>query len=194
MEQKTESEGAASPAESLLNLHIAEYQALTNRNTYLVTLQFSLWPVLLLFLTLVAQLWGLFDHRLLGWSTNFAIQLIGWAWLQLIWEQLNNIRYLEERLRPRIEYAHPNAAFWEYESFLAHDRRGVFLGDYWLTLIAAIGLVALPLTILLWGPFSRTDYCGFAINVIGMGFLVWKTLDLIKLRKHIWRHMGGAVK
>jgi hypothetical protein len=36
----------ASPSD-LLQLHIAEYNALTTRNTYLMTLQFSLLPVIL---------------------------------------------------------------------------------------------------------------------------------------------------
>jgi len=50
-------DGSASNAEKLLPLHVAEYQALTNRNTYLIAIQYSFWPVIFLLTTLVAQLW-----------------------------------------------------------------------------------------------------------------------------------------
>lgn len=39
----------------LIQLHIAEYQALTTRATYFITLMGTVWPVLLIFFGLLVQ-------------------------------------------------------------------------------------------------------------------------------------------
>lgn len=175
------------PPEAVLQLHISEYQALTNRNTYLVTLQFSLWPILLVFLTLVVQVWNSVDHRLLVWGAALAVQLVGAAWIQLIWEQLNNINYLEERVRPLIRQSLAYGSFWEYEAYLAQERGGVFLGDYWLTLIAVL---VLPVIAIVNPPFIAVNVCGLAGNLGGLVFLLWKTKELIQLRRRLSRSMA----
>ncbi len=165
-----------------LDLHIAEYEALMTRNTYLVTLQFSLWPILLLFFTLLAQIWNSIDHGILIWSTGVALQLIGAAWVQLIWEQLNNIQYLESKVRPLIAASMHGSRFWQYESYLAYYRGGIFLGDYWLTLAA---ILALSLAAYVRWPLLIVDYAGLVINACVAVFLTIKTIGLVKLRRRL---------
>jgi hypothetical protein len=187
MDKKADSNPNASPT---LDLQIAEYEALMNRNTYLVTLQFSLWPILLVFLTLVAQIWNLlpplpltkhFDepHRLLIWATIFALQLIGAAWIQLVWEQLSNISYIERYIRGYIAQGIHEWRFWQYETHLAQGRGLRFIGDYWLTVSASL---LIPLTALLVYPFSKPDYYGLGIDLLACCFLVIKTIEAMRLR------------
>lgn len=44
--------------ELLIHLHGAEYAALTTRNTYYMSVSFTFWPALILFLTLLRNEWG----------------------------------------------------------------------------------------------------------------------------------------
>jgi hypothetical protein len=180
------------PDEShLRELHIAEWNALMTRNTYLVTIQFSLWPVLVIFLTLASQVWGQLpkeaaptvldqNHRILIWAILAAIQMIGVGWVQLIWEQLSNIRYLEKNVRPFLVRTGLEPRFWLYEAYLVLERGSRFAGDYWLT---ASSLTVIPLVIVRLFPFSVTDYIGLAVNAILGLFLERKTRDVMNLRR-----------
>lgn len=177
----------------IINLHVAEYQALTTRNTYLVTLQFSLWPVLLLFLTLVSQVWNSIPkepntptpdqaHRVLVWSTAAALQLIGAAWVQLAWEQLSNLIYIEEHVRSDISHSLVGSKFWQYEVFLAKQRGSAFVGDYWLTVGT---IVLIPLLIVFAMPFMWIDYIGLGASMFLCAFLVIKTIGAMNLRREL---------
>ena len=94
------------PASDVLQLHMAEYNALTTRNTYLITLQYSLLPALLIYAPLVTAL----RHRmtdpirreLMMWGGLAGALFLGHLWAEDLWQQFNNIRYLETQVRPAI--------------------------------------------------------------------------------------------
>src|SRR3954464_11148890 len=46
---------------ALLQTHLAEYQAITMRNTYWLTLQYALFPILGAAVAVLAQMWNQFD-------------------------------------------------------------------------------------------------------------------------------------
>src|SRR5690242_12937810 len=60
-----------------LHLHLAEYQMLMARLTNWITLQNSLYAVLIFFLALISGIWGSFrQHAILLWGVAFVVQLI----------------------------------------------------------------------------------------------------------------------
>ena len=59
--------------ERLLQIHVAEYNAITNRSTYYITIAASFWPVLLLVLTILVAVWNTLSHALLIWTAGIVV-------------------------------------------------------------------------------------------------------------------------
>src|SRR5947209_15880088 len=78
--------------------HLNEYQALTMRNTYWITLQFACWPILLLYVALVAQVWNVLNKSLLIWGSGVIVQVVILTWYQCGHEMYNNVVYMESQL------------------------------------------------------------------------------------------------
>jgi hypothetical protein len=172
-----------------VNLHVAEYEALMTRNTYLMTLQFSLLPVAALIISFVAPMWSHnHDHnRLLVWGIYGMLLTIAVIWSDTLWEMYNNVVYLEKELKPLVRQAAGRGAFWMYEPFLARLRgHGLMLWELALPLVSMIlwsGTVWKVLPFDSTWPFPRWQYCACALA----GALNWRlfqrTLDAIKLRR-----------
>src|SRR5438105_149514 len=86
----------------LLSVHIAEYEAMTTRCTYFMALQMGLWPLLLLFWPLLAQLRGAVPNRTLVWLGLLGSQIILFAYLHLLSEQYLMLTYIEADLRRNV--------------------------------------------------------------------------------------------
>ena len=97
-------EHAGRDSTSLAQLHIAEYEALATRNSYLITLQYSLLPAAVLIVTLFAQMWSANkDHNeLLVWAVYASLLMVGIVWVDTLWEIYNNVWYVERELKPLI--------------------------------------------------------------------------------------------
>src|SRR5438046_743090 len=111
-----------SHALQLVSLHVAEYQTLTTRSTYWMTMQFGLVPVLGIFLAFVAQAWSTFSHLKLVWSCVFVVEAVVVQWYQAGLEQYYNIRYIETTLRPKLVKLLGPSDFWAYETYLKSQR------------------------------------------------------------------------
>ncbi len=48
----------AGTSQALVQLHVAEYNALTTRLTYQLTLQFAVWPIVMGLWGVLALIWG----------------------------------------------------------------------------------------------------------------------------------------
>src|SRR5437762_8400043 len=110
----------------MINLHIAEYQALTTRCTYWITMHFALLSVIPIYLTVVAAIWfshSSIDRRLLFWGSGLMLQTLGWIWMQTQGEQYLAVLYMEQVLRPSIHRLVNEAQFWCYEPYLARMRK-----------------------------------------------------------------------
>lgn len=107
---------------SLIQLHIAEYQALTMRNTYWITLQYFLWPILIGFIGLATQLPNPFDPTLRIWGVVVVAQVVVVAYYASTLEQYTNVRYIETELKPSISALVGADSFWGYERYLAASR------------------------------------------------------------------------
>ena len=169
---------------ALLQVHLAEYQALTTRNTYWMTLQYALFPILLLFLAIVAQMWGTFDHKLLVWVSVCAIDAIFFSHYQAGWESYNNVLYLETRLRPEILELLGNGELLGYEDFLKAQRGPVV---WWEVPAAAASVALLAIASFCERPLSSTDDVGIAIGVLLTVAVVWSAARMVRTR-----HRFGA--
>jgi len=96
---------------ALLQAHLAEYQAITTRNTYWLTLQYALFPILGAAIAVLAQMWNQFDkdpalsapsHRIIIWLVIALANVIMIAHTEVGWESYDNVVYLERRLRPQV--------------------------------------------------------------------------------------------
>jgi len=123
------------PAADVLQLHLAEYNALTTRNTYILTIQYGLPAILLLFVTLVYTFRGK-RGQVLGmqiWAAFIGAQIIGLVWAENLWEQYNNLKYIEEHLRPAVTSLVHDPSFWCYEPYRATERRTSWWSPEWAT-------------------------------------------------------------
>src|SRR5258707_1254022 len=123
-------------AASLVQLHSAEYEALMTRATYFITIMATIWPLMILFLTLVIGGWkpsgvslgtALNSLRSRGagrsvfvWGNLFVVQIMLLVWAQLLLEQYTIVFYLESDLRRTIQNQELAGSFqfWNYERFL----------------------------------------------------------------------------
>jgi hypothetical protein len=73
---------AERPVPDVLQLHLAEYEALMTRSSYLLQVQYAFWPVALVILAVAAQIWSSDKaHRwLLVWSTLIMSMVIAIVW------------------------------------------------------------------------------------------------------------------
>lgn len=106
-------QGDKSERGALLQVHLAEYQAITTRNTYWLTLQYALFPILGAGIAVLSQMWNQFDkdpalstqaHRIIIWLAIAIINVILISHTEVGWESYDNVVYLERRLRPQILY------------------------------------------------------------------------------------------
>jgi hypothetical protein len=162
-----------------LQVYLAEYQALTTRNTYWMTLQYALFPILLLFLAIVAQMWETFDHKLLVWLSVCAIDAIFFSHYQAGWESYNNILYLETTLRKKILELLGNRELLGYEAFLK-TQRGTLV--WWEPPAAAASLALLAIASFCERPLSTIDYGGIAISALLTAGVVWSAVRMIGTR------------
>jgi hypothetical protein len=122
---------------ALLQVYLAEYGMITMRNTYWLTLQYALLPILGAGIAVLAQLWGQFGedqsissqaHRIIIWLAIVIINVIIIAHTKVGWESYNNVVYLEDKLRPKITglfselQEETRAAALGYETYLRKQR------------------------------------------------------------------------
>jgi hypothetical protein len=146
---------------SLIQLHTAEYEALTTKNTYLVTVQYSLGTILVLWFALVAQIYAAFNPKVLIWASALVPQLIVLVFMAALIEIYGNTCYIERYLRPAITQLVRPDPFWTYEEHAIKYRAFVPLAWEWWPFAFCI-LVNTTVGVLRWRliglPFSTEDY------------------------------------
>src|ERR1035437_6076449 len=117
--------------QSRVDLHIAEYEALTMRNTYWITLQYAIYALGAAYLGFVVQARNSVPTGTLIWASLLALQLLAWAMLQTQFEIFANVAYLERHLKPKVQELIGNSPCWEYEVFMAQRRATGFTHFEW---------------------------------------------------------------
>jgi len=178
-------------ASQLLEVHLAEYTALTNRCTSWLAFMVPVWAVLAAFLTIVAALWSSFqDHVALLWATGFGAQLIILIWFQTIEEQYRAIFYILHRLRPAVRALVETSDFWTYEPYSAGRCDPLSWWGEWTSPIVAVCLL-ISAGIYRW-PLHEVDHAGLGFNVGALAIQTAKTIVRVRLRLDIARAVPSA--
>ena len=156
------------------------------RNTYLMTLQFALWPVALLTLTLVAQVWTAdkvkIDGHILLWATEAGLFLVANVWADTLWELFNNVAYIEHELKKRISAEVGSDALWGYEPYLAAQRGpNPALWELALPVTGALTIVA---TVGFRWPLLGWEYLAAIFTIALEVRLGARCLAAVGLRRH----------
>jgi hypothetical protein len=106
----------------IVQAHYYEYQSSQNRITRFFTLQFSVWPILIAFLTF---LFGIADKHpsgnfipILIWLGIFATLFTTQFYYFSLHEVYNHVGYIENFLRPKVSTYLRRNSFWGWERHL----------------------------------------------------------------------------
>jgi hypothetical protein len=178
----------------LVQVHIAEYAAITNRNTYYMNVSFAFWPALIVYLTLIQYLNSLKP----GWSLSLTVslaaigsELITWGWYFCVVEQYKNVRYIETTLKPMLRQLLGTKEFWGYETE-RHSPTDIqwqrVIGDVW-----ACVLVLLPAGCFSWkwSPTNRLEWAAFIFSLFTGAGLLWLTAETWKERRKFEKGLRG---
>jgi hypothetical protein len=187
-------EAAAERPKLLLDVHLNEYQALTTRATYYVVMSTAIWPLIFLYLGLLATAWQhlpeaestKFGFPLMVWGGGLGVQLALVIWTFLVCEQYKMTLYVEVVLRPLVQGLVGTPGFWKYEQKL----RGRTPLLRWLELqtelwVFALMSAAVLLRILLFHGMALLDWIGLALNMVVLVALVLMAVSAAKIR-HQW--------
>jgi hypothetical protein len=177
----------------LLDIHLNEYQALMTRSTYYVVMSTAIWPLIFLYLGLLATAWQHLPAKeygfpLIVWAGGFGVQLALWFWTFLVCEQYKTVLYIERNLRPLVQALVGTPTFWQYEPFLKQQRRTPL--SRWLELQTEFWVVisiitAVLVRILMSHHFTLWDWIGLAVNVVVLAILILLAVSAAKTR-HQW--------
>jgi len=135
--------------EHQLDVHLAEYSALTNRCTYWLAFQVPIWTALIAFLGLIPLLWPYWDHFRLASLVGIGSQLLVLIWFQTIEEQYRAISYIQCQLRPKVDPLIGTPDFWKYEAFSAGRRDPLnWWGEWVFPAVTLSGLFLLAIPVL----------------------------------------------
>lgn len=154
---------------NLLQLHIAEYTALTTRGSYWIVIQAGMLTLVPIFLALAGQVNAVADRAVVSWGVLAGLTFTAMVWTVFLGEHYKAVYYMECYLRRLIERELGyQAIFWGYEPFLSgrgHRPNPISIGEF---LFPAIGIFALTGVAYFRNPYwNHIDTLG----VIGCGVL-----------------------
>jgi hypothetical protein len=191
---KDDPQAAVDTSESLLHVHLNEYQALTTRATYYVVMSTAIWPLIFLYLGFLATIWQKLSPAesadygvpLMVWGAWLGVQVALLIWTFLVCEQYKTVLYVEKTLRPLVRALVRTPDFWLYEQKL----RGRAWLLRWLELQTELWvfvgiLVAVALRIWKDHGFAPLDWIGLVLNLVVLVALVLMAVSAAKIR-HKW--------
>lgn len=110
-----------------LETHLAEYNALTSRLTYWITLQYVTYAIAGAAIGVIAGAWGHVDAKQLAWASILVQLCILWALAQTIFEIFTYVSYIERHLRFKLKPLLECNSFWRFERYLKALRRTRFI-------------------------------------------------------------------
>jgi hypothetical protein len=167
---------------ALLDVHLAEYNALTTRCTYWMAMQLGLWPLSLLVIPALLEARAVLPGRLLIWLGLFSLLVVVFIYDHLLFEQFLAVRYTEVELRRRIAALLPGETFWDYEAFLARRRKGIDLAPDWLLAAVAPVAVLAAASFLIGADWTSFDIMGLIANLCISLVIASKSNAIVKLR------------
>jgi hypothetical protein len=177
--------------EKEIDLHIAEYNALTTRSTYFINIQFVLLTALIAWIIVIGNIWNTKLEYLLNWALLIGAQLLGIINAIMIWESYCIISYIENDLKPKICNIIKNKTLWGYEPFLLKLREkkqtkiSMIFIDFFGTIMA--GIIIIATVIYRFHNWISWDWLGCFINVLlFVALFIW-TYQTVKLKVNSWK-------
>lgn len=181
-------------SQAIMQIQLGEYQAITTRITYWITLQFSVVPITGGALLLLAGAGKLFPPTFTIWAAAAIIEVGIGAYFYTIYEMMSNAEYIECELARRIRKALPDAPIWQYELFKkgshVYSPTGIYL---MMGPGISIPFVALWLHKRYWPPLSGVgDTLGSVIclGLSGVAFIIARKGS--EAQKRLWECAGSA--
>jgi uncharacterized membrane protein len=181
----------ADTAKRCLDVHLAEYNALTMRNTYWITLQYAVYAIAGAYIGFAVQARATIPFDTLMWGSALALLLLGWGILQIQYEIFNNVEYMETKLKPKVMALIGGRTCWEYESFLAELRARGFLRFEWKYALLIIFIFVLMLVgaLIIWtieiGTWTRWDTAWLCADVYVGALVFGRALQNAKVRRRM---------
>jgi hypothetical protein len=177
----------------ILQVHLAEYQALTTRITYWLTLQYAIYSAGFVYLAIAVQGLGSgrVNPRTLAWITMLLFQFLGLAWAECGHEMLFNGLYMETELRQRVGKLVSTGDFWLYEPFLARHRgekRQRLRESLGLATFAIVTLCAAALVVWVLAsnrPWCRRDYFWLLVNSLTLPLLAHTAIKVFRVKQKL---------
>src|SRR5450755_4561139 len=149
------------------------------RATYLITLATSIFPLMGIYLALIAQLCkpeGIamqiayqyllrlpIQRSLMFWGNLFVLGMMLRLWSQFLVEQYKIVLYIERDLRTMVQDSVASPLFWGYEAALRKGRGGT-LSTWWeYSVSCGVGVTIVSVCAALW-PLTRWDALGLAVD------------------------------
>jgi hypothetical protein len=185
--------------EHLLQVHLAEYSALTTRGTTFITLGVAVCSIIPLYLAFVGAIWEHAKSKphgisVLIWGSLLVIQVVVLFAVQLQNEQYQIVFYIETILRRRVHKLVQSENFWEYEGFLRQQRKPQH-GATWWEHSGSVGMLVFLIMVAVafryFTPLTKWDAVGLSANLVPTIFLFIKSKDSAKRRREWQRAQAG---
>lgn len=173
---------------SLIQVHIAEYAALTTKATYNIGFCTVIWGLLAGYVTLIVNVWPRIKQSSIIWVNAAVIELL-FIWVSMIiFDQYLSLLYIETELKPRLATKLPKGEeYWGWERFVAkrRDNKAALLWEWGMS----IGTGLLIISALIWRIYvgwTKWDWQS-AISFLLFYFLVEIARDIQNMRKEWMR-------
>jgi len=172
-----------------LQLCIAEYEAMIGKVNLWITLQFTIVSLVLLTLSILAQLWPRVELRHVLWLAAVVVGLAGVYYLNVKLDGLRAVLYTEKNLRPRAAALLRSQNVFGWERFLKRVRPPANRSESVNN--PALIVTALPFAILshqaLLCAWDRWDWCAIATGVCA-----YAVINKTRQGDELWRKINEA--
>jgi hypothetical protein len=184
--KETEIQDTPESTKMQIDLHIAEYNAITTRCTNFTYIQNVVLSLIVIWITAMIGFWIAHpDSYYISWGALLGAQAFGIIFAALVYEQYNMVRYIESYLRPIIIRFVKNDTIWFYESFLITQRKDAYkIWEFSSVIITGILIIVLAIIRI---PWKLGDLLGFILNSLAVYMFTMKIYDGAKIRWNKWK-------
>lgn len=166
----------------IIDLHIAEYNALTMRCTYIMTIHVVLLAALVTWLTVMGSMIET-KPSWFKWITISGAQIFAIISAMYLYGYYIIILYLETILKPTISESLKTEKNWRYQSFVSENRIKGFVVWEFSGLLIDVGII---ITISLLQPqWAIADLFWFLFNIVLLFIYFHRISNAVKIRLKI---------
>ncbi|HEX7190213.1 MAG TPA: hypothetical protein VF381_01470 [Thermoanaerobaculia bacterium] len=168
----------------------AEYTVISSKIQLWMTLQYTWASLVVLILSLLAQLWKGAPVVTLIWLGELVVAVAYWAYQNVMLEGLRAVLYIEEELRPRAAMLTGSDSAFGWERFLRRRRKPNVSQS---GLIPPVVSIALPLAFL---TYRLLSWSWTTLDIVATVLVLTAAINVTILTGHgmqLWRHINAAV-